>query len=92
MLNETLSGSLLFECEKRVKAAWVEFSTAMTSKWFALLVTFGTKSGFAYGWSEANPHGEQTKPNCPKGKRQGSVSLEQIQDSCSCTARRALNI
>ena len=31
-LYETTTGSLLFECEARVKAAWVEFSENVSDK------------------------------------------------------------
>ena len=52
--------------------------------------TLSTQSGFAYGWSGANPDSEQTVPACARHIRHGSVSLEQIQDSCP--VRRTLNL
>ena len=82
VLNKTVSSGRLFERVARVKAARVEFSTAVTIKGVAVLVTFGSKSGFVYGWSGANPDSEQTVPACAKHIRHGSVSLEQIQDGC----------
>ena len=44
VLNETVSSGRLSECVARVKAARVEFSTAVTIKGVAVLVTFGSKS------------------------------------------------
>ena len=44
VLNETASSGRLFERVARVKAARVEFSTAVTIKGVAVLVTFSTKS------------------------------------------------
>ena len=61
-LNETTTGSLLFECEARVKAAWVEFSENVSDKSGYGFGHFVHKSGFAYGWSEANPDSEQNEP------------------------------
>ena len=43
-LNETMSGSRLFEHVVRVKAAKVEFSENVSAKGVAVLVTFSTKS------------------------------------------------
>ena len=43
-LNETMSGSRLFEHVVRVKAAKVEFSENVSVKGVAVLVTFGSKS------------------------------------------------
>ena len=42
--NETVSSGRLSECVARVKAARVEFSTAVTIKGVAVLVTFSTKA------------------------------------------------
>ena len=39
-LNETTSGSRLFECAARVKAAWVEFSENVNAKGVAFLCNF----------------------------------------------------
>ena len=44
VLNETASSGRLFERVARVKAARVEFSTAVTIKGVAVLVTFSTKA------------------------------------------------
>ena len=44
VLNETASSGRLFERVARVKTARVEFSTAVTIKGVAVLVTFSTKS------------------------------------------------
>ncbi len=61
-LNETLASSRLFEHKVRVKAARVEFSENVSSKSGCGFGYFFHKSGFAYGWSEANPDSEQNEP------------------------------
>ena len=81
-LTKQHQAAVCLSAQHELRLLWLSLVIMWTPRGLRFCATFDTKSGFAYGWSGANPDSEQTVPACARHIRHGSVSLEQIQDRC----------